>query len=135
MSITLKELNPKNFPVTPEQEKNLKILHERMNVVREAWGKPMYITSGVRSIEDHRRIYEEKAQKEGKKAFRVPMGSQHLRGAACDVFDPSGSLLRWLKANPKVLEDAKLWCEEDPSTPRVHFQIVPPKSGARWFKP
>lgn len=129
------ELNPKEFKVTEEQAKNLAILCERLNKVRKAWGKPMYITSGFRSEADHRRIYQQKAAREGKKVIRIPMGSQHLKGAAADVFDPKGELTRWLKANPNILVKAELWCEDDDSTPRVHFQIYPPKSGARWFKP
>jgi hypothetical protein len=133
--IKLTELNPKGFALSDEQAKNLEVLCDRLNVVRKAWGKPMYITSGFRSEADHRRIYKEKAAREGKSVVRVPMGSQHLKGAAADIFDANGALTRWLKANPDILEKAELWCEDDPATPRVHFQIFPPKSGKRWFKP
>ncbi len=133
--ITPKELNPKGFKTTPEQDKNLKLLCERMNIVRAAFGKPMKVTSGFRSEADHKRIYKEKAKSAGKTVFSVPMGSQHLKGSACDVLDLNGTLYSWLKANSKILEDAGLWCEEDTSVPRVHFQTVPPKSGNRWFKP
>lgn len=137
--ISLKELNPKNFQLTDEQRKNLPILHERVNIVRKLWGKAMYVTSGVRSIEDHRRIYEEKARKTGKKTFRIPMGSKHLIGAAVDISDPGLRITKWLRENPEILEQANLWAEDDTSVERIHLQSQPFGSykpgGTRWFKP
>lgn len=133
--ISLKEINPKGFLLSKEQEANLNTLHSRINIIRAKYGKPMLITSGFRSIEDHKRIYLDLAKQRGISSIRIPMGSQHLKGAAVDIYDPDGSLYRWCKANEQVLFDAKLWCEEQDDQPRVHFQIFPPASGKRWFKP
>lgn len=134
--IVYKELNPKGFPTTPEIEKNLKELLKRINVVRTEWNRPMRVTSGLRSKEDHLRIYRNIAISKNKPfdESKVPMASKHLYGKACDILDPNGELMAWLKANPEVLKDAGLWCEEG-CLGWVHFQIEPPKSGKRWFLP
>lgn len=120
--ITLQELNPKNYTLTPEQEANIKILHERMNKVREAYGKPMVVTSGVRSEADQARI-NPKAPK-----------SNHLKAAACDIADSSGELYYWCKANESLLAEIGLWMEERQGGWQ-HFQTIPPKSGKRFFLP
>ena len=135
--ISLAELNPKNFPVNEEQEKNSLILLVRINQVRAKWGKPMIVTSGLRSLEDHIRIYKEIAEK-SKKEFdesKVPMGSLHLKFAAVDISDPDGSLYDWCVSNKAFLAEVGLWMEIKDSQKRVHFQIYPPKSGDRFFKP
>jgi hypothetical protein len=134
--ISMKELNPKGFPTTPAIKKNLDELLRRINIIREEWAQPMTVTSGLRSIDDHLRIYKEKAAKE-KKTFdpkKVPMSSKHLSGEACDIADPKGLLMKWLKANPDILKEAGLWCE-DATLGWVHFQLSPPKSSKRFFLP
>jgi uncharacterized protein YcbK (DUF882 family) len=124
--LTAKELNPKNYSLTPEQQVNQDNLLVAVNKVRLAWGKPMIVTSGVRSLEDQMRI-NPKAK-----------ASKHLLGAAVDISDPQLELTAWLKANPQVLEDAGLWCE-DGNTNWVHFQCLQFGSWSpgklRWFKP
>lgn len=130
--IIAKELNPKNFPVNEEQKANLEILLERMNQIRQLYGKPMVITSGLRSLDDHLRIYREMGVIDQSK---IPMKSKHLIGAACDVLDTDGSLMKWCRANVTHLETIGLWIEDDSSVPRVHFQIQAPSSGNRFFKP
>lgn len=130
--ITKQELNPKGFTLDEIQSKNIETLLHRINQVRILFAKPMLITSGVRTIEDHLRIYAEKGITDKSK---VPMGSMHLIGAACDVLDLKGELMDWCRKNEKQLEIIGLWIEDDPSVPRVHFQIFPPKSGSRFFKP
>ena len=121
--ISMKELNPHNYPTTPEIDANLAILFQRINSIRSDWGKPMLITSGLRSQSDQQRI-NPKATK-----------SNHLIGAACDVSDPNLELTKWLKENESQrLIDVKFWCEEGNSN-WVHFQIYPPKSGKIWFNP
>lgn len=129
--ITKQELNPKNYKLTEEQEKNFEILLVRMNALRVLYGKAMIITSGIRTREDQIRIYTAKGIPENK----IPWGSQHLKAAACDVSDSDGSLMKWCRDNVIHLETIGLWVEDDTSVPRVHFQIVPPKSGNRFFKP
>lgn len=113
------------------QKANLPILLERVNKVRSEWGKPMIVTSGLRSVEDHLRIYAAKGITDTSK---IPMQSRHLTGRAVDIADEGLVLTKWLKDNPKVLETAELWCEEGNKN-WVHFQIVPPLSGKRWFLP
>lgn len=116
---------------SPEIQANLAVLLTRVNEIRNEWGKPMTVTSGLRSMADHLRIYAAKGITDQSK---IPMNSRHLIGAAVDISDPDLSLTAWLKANPKILEDAQLWCEEGNKN-WVHFQIMPPASGARWFLP
>ena len=129
--ITKEELNSLHFPTTPEIESNLEVLLIKMNQVRVIYNKPMIITSGLRSVEHHKKIYKEKGIPENK----IPMGSKHLSGKACDVLDKDCSLMKWCKDNVHHLEAIGLWIEDDSTVPRVHFQTVPPKSGNRFFKP
>ncbi len=140
MSISLKEIiKSTDFNgLSKEIQDNLMDLLERMNKIRNAYAKSMIVSSGLRTKEDHIRIYKEIAAKKGIvfDLSRVPMGSQHLRGAAVDIADPKGDLQKWCLANEKVLEDVGLWCEHfDFTKGWVHFQIYPPKSGKRFFKP
>lgn len=122
--ITAKELNPKGYKPDAEQAKNLATLLERMNVIRKVYGKPMVVTSGLRSDADQARINPGAPR------------SNHLKGAACDILDASGDLQKWVKANVSVLETVGLWCEDFGSTSNwCHFQIYPPKSGKRFFIP
>ena len=116
---------------TDEIQKNLAILLPHVNIIRAAWGKPMIVTSGLRTLADHLRIYAAKGITDPAK---IPMKSRHLIGAAVDVSDPKLELTAWLKANPQHLELAELWCEEGNKN-WTHFQIVPPASGNRWFLP
>lgn len=132
--ITAKELNPSAAPVTPEQAENLVVLLQRINIVRSRRGLPMTVTSGFRSLADHKRIYMDIAKRKGLKSVHIPMGSAHLKGAAADIADADGSLMQWCKANVAVLEEAQLWCE-DGTVGWVHFQTYPPKSGKRFFLP
>jgi hypothetical protein len=121
-----------------EVQANLLILLEKANKIRAAYGKPLIVSSGYRDKHDHIRIYIEKAMKEGKPfdITKVPMGSKHLTGSAIDLFDPNQELQKWVKENIKLFEDVGLWMEDFSATPNwVHVQIVPPKSGKRFFIP
>lgn len=136
--ITFKELI-KNIQISDipiNHQHNLEELLKRMNLVRNAWAKPMTITSGYRTMQDHLRIYSEIASKKGIEfdSKKVPMGSQHLSGCACDISDPKGELMSWCQANVPLLEQIGLWMEAD-TKGWVHFQINPPRSGNRFFKP
>lgn len=126
--ISLKELNPHNFKTTAEIDKNLQLLLVAINIVRTAYGKVMNVTSGLRDLADHLRIYASK----GIPKDKIPMGSKHLKGQAVDIADPTGDLYQWCLDNTKILEQAGLYCEAD-TKGWVHFQIVPPKSGKRFF--
>jgi len=124
--ITLKELNRFNLPTTPEIDKNLAILLERLNLIRVAYGKPLFITSGLRSQAQQSALI-----RSGKS---TAPHSNHLVGAAVDIGDQSGDFYDWCQANESILEEAQLWCENRQG-PWQHLQIFPPKSGKRWFNP
>lgn len=115
--------------VCPEEyEDNLLELLIRMNKVRDAWGRPMQVTSGYRSEKKQRGIYADRGY--------VPMGSKHLCCQACDIYDPDKKLQTWIKENVKLMEEIGLWFEDFDATPTwVHCQTVPPRSKARFFKP
>lgn len=116
-----------------ETQANLKILLEKINKVRTAYGNPMTVTSGLRTPEDQIRIYEEKGVKDHSK---IPMKSKHLYGQALDISDPHQKLQKWCLANVKKLEEIGLWMESFSATPNwVHFQSTPPTSGNRFFNP
>lgn len=115
-----------------EVQASLAILLDRVNQVRVLWNQPMTVTSGLRTMEDHLRIY---AQKGITDPSKIPMHSKHLYGKAVDIFDPKLELTAWLKSNDsQVLKDVGLWCEEGNKN-WVHFQIEAPGSGNRWFLP
>lgn len=136
--ITREELNPKGYKLSAELSKNLESLLVAMNIVRAAYSKPMFVTSGVRSIEDQKRIYMDIAKRQGVTSVRIPMGSKHLVAAACDILDVDGALYAWCKAHDAELAKAGVYLEEGTSG-WVHFQVIQFGSykpgGTRWFKP
>ena len=118
------DFNPHDYPCSPTILHNLSELHEKLNQVREAYGKPMIVTSGLRSQADQMRI-NPKAPK-----------SNHLMGLAADIQDKDGKLAEWVKANMSLMEQIGFWFEDfDHTEGWVHFQCVPPKSGKRVFIP
>lgn len=122
--ISAKELNPHGYDPTPEQAEHLAVLLERINKVREAWGKPMIVTSGLRSEADQARINPGAPK------------SKHLLGAAVDILDQDGKLAEWVKEHLDLMEEIGFWFEDFSSTVGwVHFQVMPPKSGKRVFLP
>ena len=126
MSITFKELQHGHLlsDIDINTQQQMEILLKRINMIRDAWGKPMTVTSGYRTESDQMRI--------NPKAPR----SAHTRGQAVDILDEDGSLAAWVHANEALLEQVGLWCEATESTKGwVHFQIVPPRSGHRFFVP
>ncbi len=133
--ITLKELiKDADFNELPEQvQENLYELLKRVNVIRAAWGKPMVVTSGFRTMEHHLAIYAKKGITDVRK---IPMKSLHLSGCAVDISDPNQYLQKWLSGNVSLLEHTGLWIESFAFTKTwVHFQIKPPLSGRRFFVP
>jgi hypothetical protein len=124
--IDLSELNPHNYDRMDDVLSNLKDLQCRLNWVRKENGKPMIVTSGLRSDED-----QEKLIAAGKSNATK---SNHLTGKAADILDEDGSLYRWCKDNDRLLISYGLWMEERQG-PWQHFQICPPRSGSRWFNP
>ena len=131
----IKNIQISDIPINHQH--NLEELLKRMNLVRNTWAKPMTVTSGYRTMQDHLRIYSEIAAKRGVEfdKSKVPMGSLHLSGCAVDISDPDGSLYLWCQDNKQLLEQIELWMEEKDDQKRVHFQTKPPRSGKRFFKP
>jgi hypothetical protein len=110
---------------------NMEMLLKKVNVLREAWGKPLTVTSGYRTLAEHLRIYSQKGISQDK----IPMGSQHLIGAAIDLYDPYLAFTKWLKENDSArLQALDLYCEEG-NLNWTHIQLYPPKSHSRWFLP
>lgn len=118
-----------------ELEPNLVELLVRINKVRDAFGRPMTVTSGFRSMEDHLRIYHDKGIFDEAK---IPMKSKHLYCQALDIYDPMGELNTWCKDNEKLLVKIGLWLEVRQGNWQ-HFQIEKFKSykdgDTIWFNP
>ena len=133
--ITLKELNPTNSPVSEEIQKNMDDLLIKLNKFRTAYSIPMKVTSGLRTMSDHERIYKsinDKRKDKGLDPIKIPMGSAHLNGLACDFADPQGTLYNWAFSNQKLLEEIGLWAEAD-TEGWLHLQSRPAHN--RFFKP
>lgn len=126
--ISLKELNPHNYPTTSEIDANLDELLKRLNVLRAAYGKPLTITSGLRSNEQQQALIAAGKSNAPK--------SKHCIGAAADIYDPNGEFWSWLMVNMELLESTGIWLESKNATPTwVHCQIFPPLSNKRVFNP
>jgi LAS superfamily LD-carboxypeptidase LdcB len=120
-----------------DHQSNLQILFDRINKVREKYGKSMTPSSVYRSLAEHLAIYAKKGITDQSK---IPMKSKHLFGQAIDIADPDGKLKEWVKANEAWLLELGLWCEHYEDTIGwCHFQIVPYGSWkpgkSIWFKP
>lgn len=113
-----------DVPINHQQ--NLVDLQTRVNRLREAWGRPLIVTSGYRTAADQARI--------NPKAPR----SKHMEGNAVDIADPTGELYAWAVKNEARLTEWGLWCERRQG-PWLHVQRVqygsykPNKS--RFFNP
>lgn len=140
MAITKEEIlkgRVKEEDLSPEMKKNLEILVEKMNKVRNAYGKPVTVTSGLRTMEDHLRIYKEKGITDKSK---IPMKSKHLYCQAVDISDPHQELQKWCEENVSLLKEIGLWMESFSATKNwCHFQIVPygswKEGKSLWFNP
>ena len=133
--ITLAELGRTN-DLPKEHLDNLVKLHDKINKLRDAYGKPLRVTSGYRSLEKHLAIYAAKGITDKKK---IPMQSRHLSGLAVDlapVKEPVSDLQKFIKNNIALMQEIGLWFEDFSKTSTwVHAQIVPPKSGKIFFMP
>lgn len=113
----------KTDPLTPEMEENLDNLLTALDGLREAYGKPMRISSGYRPASVN-------------KAVGGAKKSAHMTCEACDFKDTTGELDEWLLDNVKILEKLGLYVESIQHTPGwAHLQTRKPKSGARYFIP
>lgn len=129
--IFLSELCRYDFQKLPiDHQINLMRTHQMMNLIRSKYGKPMVVTSGYRSIEDHVRIYQDR------KLGNPPMGSLHLSGLAVDIADPKGDLKSWVMDHLDFFKSIPV-CFEDFSVTSnwVHFQFLYPLSQKTFFIP
>jgi len=109
---------------TDQIDDNLDDLLVRINKIRNAYSKPMRVSSGWRP-----------ASINGMIKGAAPK-SNHIIGCAVDIFDGSGELMKWCLANLDVIADAGLYLEDFRWTPNwIHFQSIRPKSGKRLFIP
>lgn len=124
----------KQFPLTDEQESNLKALMSVLNKVREAYGRPMLISSGYRPA-----------------AINASVGgakkSNHLMCLAADIADKNGSFTEWVMENLDKVKECGVEAIEDPRytltvnkdnvriSGWIHLQIIPVKSGTFVFVP
>lgn len=109
---------------TQEISDNLDILLEKINKVREAYGKPMTVNSGWRPAGIN-------AATPG-----AAKSSKHCLGLAVDIADPSGEVFEWCLNNLQLLESLDLFLEDKRWTESwTHFGVGAPKSGKRIFVP
>jgi hypothetical protein len=106
----------------PEYQANVNTLIPKINELLERFGEYRKCNSGFRTIEDQKRINPKS------------MKSNHLTCSAIDLSDVDGKLNKWMKSNPKVIEELDIYMEERQGGWQ-HIQIVKPHSGNRWFNP
>jgi hypothetical protein len=110
--------------LTAVHRANAQITVDRVNELLEAFGEPRRVNSGWRPAAINAGVPNAAAK------------SKHMTCQACDLSDDDGSLDAWCMANLQILERIGLWLEHPDSTPRwTHWQIVPPGSGNRVFRP
>lgn len=122
--ISLQEMmgNNKYEDLSQELKDNAQELLKRLNVFRQKYGKPMYVTSGYRSPEHNAEIGGAK-------------NSAHCKCQAIDFRDGDGELKKYIKENPDILKECDLYMEAPESTPTwVHLQSRVIASGNRVFQ-
>jgi hypothetical protein len=113
----------KQAPLTPEMEKNLELLLERVNILRAKYGRPMVVSSGYRPP-----VLNKQAG--------GATGSAHMTCEAVDFRDVSRELTNWIMQNQHLLEEIDIYIENPIHTPTwLHVQTRPTKSGRRIFNP
>lgn len=96
-----------------------KAMLEKFDQLREAYGKPIAITSGARCEKHNKKIGGSK-------------NSNHVKGLAMDLLR-TDALEDFILKNLDVLD---IYIEDLAYTKNwIHVAIVPPKSGKRIFKP
>lgn len=98
----------------------------RVNALLDEFGEPLELRSGHRTRAKSLALIAA--------GYRAAVGGNHEKSLAIDIADPHDHLDAWL--NDQRLESYGLWREHPADTISwVHVQTVPPKSGARTFKP
>jgi hypothetical protein len=125
--------------LSDEIVRNINTLIPRVNELLERFGEKRNVTSGLRRMEDHIRIYEEinaKRRAKGLPEQKVPMGSKHLIGAAIDLEDKNDKLKEFCVKNTHILKELGLYMEDPSATDTwCHLQCIPPGSGKTVFRP
>lgn len=110
-------------PLTPDMEINLSLLLISISKVREAWGRPLKISSGYRPPNVNSSVGGVEK-------------SAHMSCQAVDIVDNDGYFANWCLNNLTILEKSGIFMEDPRYTPTwVHLQIRPVKSGNRVFIP
>lgn len=118
----------RDYPLTPDLMQNLDKLLIAVNKLRDAWGKPLIVTSGYRPGHYN-------------KSAKGAIKSAHTTCEAVDFKDADGEFGKWCLANLPLLEECGLYMEspaythEPPGKRWIHVQIRPTKSGKRVFIP
>jgi hypothetical protein len=119
-----------------EHLENLEELLVKLNHLRSAYGKPLRVSSGYRSLQKHLAVYAAKGITDQSK---IPMKSNHLYGFAADLVpieDDIKHLHDFINNNIGLMADIGLYFEAFEYSPQwLHCQSMPPKSGKRFFKP
>lgn len=103
--------------------RNAAVLLSRVNTLLARLGDDYKMTSGYRTPLHNARI-------------NGAPRSHHMSGKAIDISDNSRELAKACILHQGWLEELGLWCEDPRATKNwVHFQSVPPRSGARFFIP
>lgn len=110
--------------LTPLIEANLSKLLDALNKFRYAYGRPMMVSSGLRTRQSNDQL-----SNSGK-------NSAHLSGEACDFHDIDRAITNFVMARPAILEECGLYMEEPAATPTwIHLGVRRPGSGNRIFRP
>lgn len=123
--------------LSKEIQDNLINLRASVQPLRRVYGKPLVVSSGLRTMEKHLAIYKAKGITDKAK---IPMKSWHLRGAAVDFGDSKREFQAFILKNKHLLEDCDLWVEDFSATRTwTHLQCRPYASWkpgkSRFFKP
>lgn len=120
-------------PLTTEMERNLRQLIIALSKIREAYGKPLSVSSGYRPSSINQSVGGAKY-------------SAHQSCQAVDIIDNDGLFANWCLNNLTILEEAGIFMEDPRYTVIyntdgsrkagwVHLQIRATKSGNRVFIP
>lgn len=111
-------------PLTPEMEDNLEKLIKAINPIREAWGRPMQISSCYRPSSINSSVGGAKS-------------SAHMMCQAVDIVDKDGKLAEWILNNLDFVKESGILGIEDPRYTKgwLHLSTRPAKSGRLVFIP
>lgn len=111
-SATADKYNIDNFPKDCETVDNLIMLMENLDIIREAYGKPLYISSGYRCPELNSKVGGVKT-------------SQHMKGQAADIncgsVEKNREFFNWLVNHKDEFEIDQLIDESKFSW--VHYSV------------